>query len=252
MEKENKLNFELKRLINQKPLINTDYFQLSIFSIEKNRFSYSFMTNWCGNDEQNPLIEIREPSLMIPDKSIHLFKDINEPLLIINDKNDFGLFINLFGGNALITKELCDLYLSEIIKPQKNIKTFYGGYQNIESVPQSKFNRAANPKMRMKILQRDNLRCKVCGASPKNNEHIELHLHHITPHSEGGLTEEQNLITLCHTCHKGLEPHKDFSLYSLIDLGLLSDLQPKEEYINRIRNNIKLGIERIRSRKNKK
>ncbi|MGV4413725.1 HNH endonuclease [Chryseobacterium sp. T1] len=251
MDKENKLNTELKRLISQKPLLETEYFQCSVFFKENNKFNYTFMTNWCGNDETNPLIEIREPSLMIPDLAIQLFKDIKEPLLVINNKNDFGYFISLFGGNGLITKELCELYLSEIIKPQKNIKTYYGGYQNIESIPRKKINRAANPKLRMEILKRDNLRCKVCGASHQNNEHVELHLHHITPHSKGGLTEDKNLITLCHTCHKGLEPHFDESLYSLIDVGLLSDYTSRNEYIDRIRKNIRLGLQRIKNKKNR-
>lgn len=250
MDKDNKLISELKRLFSQNFLRNTEYFQFSLFFEEDGQSNYSFMTNWCGNDEENPLIELREPSLMIPDKAISLFKDIKEPLLIINDKKDFGLFINFYGGNGLITKEICQTYLTELIKPKKNIKTYYGGYQNLESIPKSKFNRAATPKVRMKILKRDNLRCKVCGASPQNNEHVELQLHHITPHSEGGLTEEQNLITLCHTCHKGLEPHRDFSLYSLIDIGMLSDYGGRDEYFKRIEKNIGFGLNRIKNRKN--
>jgi len=43
-------------------------------------------------------------------------------------------------------------------------------------------------------------------------------VHHIKPFSEGGLTEKNNLITLCKTCHDGLYPHFDYSLYSLIDI----------------------------------
>ncbi len=206
------------------------------------------MTNWSSFHDENPSIELREPSLIIPNIAIQLFKDIKEPLLVINDDKDFVLFMNFFGGNGLITKNICEKYLSEIIKPQKNIKTYYGGYHNIESITKNKFNRAANPKLRMKILKRDNFRCKVCGSSPQNNEHVELHLHHITPHSVGGLTEEKNLITLCHTCHKGLDPHLEYSLYSLINVGLLSDFDSKEDYKLRIENNIKRGIERIKNK----
>jgi hypothetical protein len=29
----------------------------------------------------------------------------------------------------------------------------------------------------------------------------------------------ENLITLCHTCHKGLEPHEDWALFELIGAG---------------------------------
>ena len=164
---------------------------------------------------------------------------------------DFSLFMNFFGGNGLITKDLCEKYLSKIIKPQENIKTYYGGYQDFESIAKNKFHRAANPKLRMEILKRDNFRCKICGSSPQNNEHIELQLHHITPHSLGGLTEEKNLITLCHTCHKGLEPHFDHSLYSLIDVGMFSDLKYKEDYIKRIEINVKFGIKRINDKRHK-
>lgn len=248
MEKSSNLNIELKRLIQQDALVDTEYFQFSLFSDENNKYTYSFMTNWCGFDDENQLIELREPSLIIPDIAIQLFKDINEPLLIINDDKDFILFMNFFGGNGLITKKICEKFLSEIIKPQKNVKTYYGGYQDIESVPKYKFNRAANPKLRMEILKRDNFRCKICGSSPQNNEHVELHLHHITPHSVGGLTEEKNLITLCHTCHKGLDPHLDYSLYPLINTGMLSDFDSKADYKKRIENNIKIGIKRMKNK----
>jgi hypothetical protein len=47
---------------------------------------------------------------------------------------------------------------------------------------------------------------------------VELHVHHIRPWAKGGLTEEDNLITLCKTCHDGLDPHHDPSLFDLIDV----------------------------------
>ena len=48
---------------------------------------------------------------------------------------------------------------------------------------------------------------------------VELYVHHVKPWGEGGLTVEENLVTLCHTCDKGLDPHGDFGL--AIFLGLL-------------------------------
>ncbi len=38
-------------------------------------------------------------------------------------------------------------------------------------------------------------------------------MHHVRPSGKGGLSESENLITLCATCHVGLEPHEDFSLF---------------------------------------
>jgi len=59
--------------------------------------------------------------------------------------------------------------------------------------------------LRIRILERDNFQCVKCGWSqskwtkddPRNN----LEIHHIKPHSEGGLTILENLITLCNICH---------------------------------------------------
>jgi HNH endonuclease len=47
-----------------------------------------------------------------------------------------------------------------------------------------------------------------------------LHVHHIRPHGTGGLTEIDNLITLCHTCHIGLDPHLELGLYGMLPGGL--------------------------------
>jgi hypothetical protein len=41
-------------------------------------------------------------------------------------------------------------------------------------------------------------------------------VHHIRMWAHGGLTEDENLITLCHTCHDGLSPHEDWGLFRSI------------------------------------
>ncbi|MBI5454949.1 MAG: HNH endonuclease [Deltaproteobacteria bacterium] len=43
-----------------------------------------------------------------------------------------------------------------------------------------------------------------------------LHVHHIRPWAKGGVTDETNLITLCHTCHAGLSPHCELSLFEML------------------------------------
>jgi hypothetical protein len=72
-------------------------------------------------------------------------------------------------------------------------------------------------KPRMRVLKRDGYRCRICGRSPDDYD-VVLHVHHIRPWGGGysGMTEEDNLITLCDTCHDGLEPHSDVALYSRI------------------------------------
>lgn len=50
-----------------------------------------------------------------------------------------------------------------------------------------------------KVLNRDNHECQYCHGKHKDNK---LEVHHIIWRSQGGSDEENNLITLCHTCHK--------------------------------------------------
>lgn len=69
----------------------------------------------------------------------------------------------------------------------------------------------------MAVLCRDNRRCRVCGRRPDDDVDIVLEVHHIRPWAKGGATEMSNLITLCHTCHAGLDPHFDRGLFDYVD-----------------------------------
>jgi hypothetical protein len=57
------------------------------------------------------------------------------------------------------------------------------------------------PKLRYDVLVRDNFRCRACGASPETGAH--LHIDHVKPISDGGLTIFDNLQALCSPCNYG-------------------------------------------------
>ena len=57
--------------------------------------------------------------------------------------------------------------------------------------------------MKARILARDNHTCQICKKKPKNER---LEVHHIIFRSQGGSDEENNLVTVCHSCH--VELHK--------------------------------------------
>jgi 5-methylcytosine-specific restriction endonuclease McrA len=61
--------------------------------------------------------------------------------------------------------------------------------------PLVRFDAEAYGELRRKILQRDGWRCQVCG-SMRN-----LEVHHVKFRSQSGSDAQENLITLCATCH---------------------------------------------------
>lgn len=51
------------------------------------------------------------------------------------------------------------------------------------------------------VLNRDDYTCQYCKGKSKDNR---LEVHHIVFRSQGGSDDENNLITLCKTCHDKL------------------------------------------------
>lgn len=66
-----------------------------------------------------------------------------------------------------------------------------------------KTSRDINLRMRFKVMQQDNFKCCLCGASPAKDSSVELHIDHIKPWSKGGETVIENLQTLCSKCNLG-------------------------------------------------
>ena len=54
----------------------------------------------------------------------------------------------------------------------------------------------AYERLRQQVLRRDGWRCQSCGARSR------LEVHHKQFRSHSGHDSEDNLITLCFTCHK--------------------------------------------------
>ncbi|TAL51903.1 MAG: HNH endonuclease, partial [Nanoarchaeota archaeon] len=115
------------------------------------------------------------------------------------------------------------------LEPSACVKLGSRGFAGISILPKTIFKKAPTPKKRMDVLKRDKFKCKVCGRRPDNYVDIELHVHHIRPFGDGGFTHEENLITLCDTCHKGLDPHYEWSLYDLLDDDFGTDVRLREQ-----------------------
>jgi hypothetical protein len=56
-------------------------------------------------------------------------------------------------------------------------------------------------RTRRRVYRRDDYTCQNCGTVGGAKGDTELHAHHITPRSQGGSDQPENLVTLCQACH---------------------------------------------------
>lgn len=105
------------------------------------------------------------------------------------------LYVSPGGNSTIETKITLDLtnlsdfikYLSGIIKYRESVK----GQRALMT-----------PQLREYIKKRDNYTCRCCGLSIKDEPNLLLEIDHIIPLSKGGLTNENNLQTLCWRCNR--------------------------------------------------
>ncbi len=126
------------------------------------------------------------------------------------------------GGNAIIEESIFTKWFGHLLEPEECVPSRVGeGVRSRESVEGPMVKRAPSRKLRMDMLRRDDFRCRICNRSSDDLVDIELHVHHVRPWGEGGLTEESNLLTLCDTCHTGLDPHFEIRLLGKIPDGVI-------------------------------
>ena len=104
-----------------------------------------------------------------------------------------GSYLRKFGqwSNALKS-------FTKYINENEKVYSFDNHHESIH-----KTKRDVNLRMRFIVMQRDNFKCCLCGASPAKDPSVELHIDHIIPWSKGGETTLQNLQTLCSKCNLG-------------------------------------------------
>ena len=209
-----KLEPVIEKLRNKQFDEDKCYYHTTIVANERGMIENNCFSTFEGFTVSSPPRELRKARPVDPIWiKKHLDSEGRTPLVIDSDE-DVWVY-DLFGGDAIIEKTICERYYPQFTTPFEVIQIDpYDGYISIQSAPKYVFDRATNPKNRMKILERDKYRCRICGRSPKDNVDIVLNIHHILPWSMGGLTIERNLITLCHTCHRGLDPHYKEELHS--------------------------------------
>jgi hypothetical protein len=190
------------------------YYAITLTADEDGKIVFGTQTQWVGWKDEGTREELREARLVYP-AFVELWQHARQPYSVIHTADDMSLFL-LGGGNALVEKDLAKRFFPYLLGPGPSIPDGEIGFASPGLLPETAFRRAPSPKIRMQVLKRDGRRCRICGRRPDDNSDLVLHVHRIRPREKGGVTELKNLITLCHTCHSGLSPHEDRSLFSYL------------------------------------
>lgn len=212
------LRDRVRQITERSPDNGRKYYSLTLLAGAAGGPSWSSYSHWTGWADVERRIELRAASLVHADNMVKLWQESGVSCVIVHSVEDMQLFF-LLGGNALVDQAVAEMTVPEVLAPWPVVQTGPSGFQHIGSLPKSAFNRAPTPTERMRVLKRDDFRCRVCGRRSADYVDVELHVHYIRPWMEGGLTYEANLITLCHTCHNGLDPHFEWGLFDLIAPG---------------------------------
>ena len=184
------------------------FYAITLLASSDDKIQWNFQSHFVRYSEDRRR-EVRAPSLVKPDIMARKWKTIEQTAVVVRDEQSMLVFWHI-GGNALVEKGMAESMLPNLFELNESVQEgFKPGFRSVRDLPQQLFKRAPRPKVRMQVLNRDQRRCRICGNRPDNDVHVELHLHHVRPFGDGGLTVPENLITLCHTCHKGLDPHED-------------------------------------------
>jgi len=213
------------------------YYAITLTASEEGKKEWETQSCFGGYTETTPPREIRVPCEVIPDRMIAIWRELHQPYVVVTTHQDLSIFIML-GGNALVDIDLATQHFDFV---KSGIEVAHDGLCSsieVSRIPKKQTQHAPTPKARMEVIKRDQHRCVICGRRPADCVDIELNVHHIRPWAKGGLTKRNNLITICRTCHNGLDPHFDMELYGLIHEPLIEDIPTAEMMTEELREGV--------------
>ncbi|MEU4683456.1 HNH endonuclease [Streptomyces xinghaiensis] len=200
-----------------------DYYALTLGANRRGRPFWSAQTHWVGFSERNPRWEVRAARLVNPRAISDAWSAMGQDWVSVHDDASLAIYLRV-GGNALVFKQVAEEHLPKVIAPSEcvhdgSVAVGGFGFLNTQHLPDDAVERRApSRKLRMQVLKRDGFRCVACGRRASDYTNIELHVHHLVPWRMAGPTAEENLVTLCGTCHKGLDPDFEPTLRELAGL----------------------------------
>ena len=121
---------ELKHYLQSRELhdFNNNETYFWIFSTRQDgEIIYGGQTEWCGWTDETKTVEIRKLRPVIPEIAYKWCCQLYSKPMIISSEYDAAVF-RIFGGQAIISQEICDTYFPELVEfqgpnPQYNLDT---------------------------------------------------------------------------------------------------------------------------------
>jgi hypothetical protein len=180
-----------------------NYYALTLTATPEGQLRTMTQTEFAGPGSK-PMWEMRRASQVHAQNMRSLWCGIGQGSVVVNSEPSLAVFMRI-GGNAIIEESIFTKWFGHLLEPKECVPSRAGeSVRSRESVEGPTVEHAPSRKLRIDVLRRDDFRCRICNRSPDDYIDIELHVHHVRPWGEGGLTEQSNLLTLCDTCHTGL------------------------------------------------
>jgi hypothetical protein len=201
------------------PQPGLEYYALTLTADETGEIHWAAQSSFFDYKSRTLIIERRVATPVVPVAMISLWRDVGKECWVVSSRRHLLVYLQL-GGNVLMESSIATKLLPDIREPVDCRPVGVAGFVTADNLSKTALQRAPARTVRMNVLKRDGYRCRVCGRRPAEYVDVELHVHHIRPWGDGGATIEDNLMTLCGTCHGGLDPHFEWGLFDLLGTGI--------------------------------
>jgi hypothetical protein len=193
---------------------NADYYAVALTADQRGKIERSVFSHFVGWADAGCRIELRTASVVNVERMSKVWCELGQSSVIVNTESELEVFIAILGGHGFIVHELVRKYFPELLKSAPFVRVgVVDGFSGEDPLLAQAARRHPTPSARMKIIRRDDHRCRVCGRRPEDALDLRLHVHHIQDYAKGGPTLPWNLITLCQTCHDGIAEADQPRLY---------------------------------------
>jgi hypothetical protein len=176
---------------------SSDYYAITLTASIRRQPEWSMYSHFVGPSARQRGWEKRKASIVDPARMVALWEGLGQSWLVVDDLPALGLWARL-GGNALVEAALADEHLPRVVATREVAPNGTTGFLNADSLTKGQLARRLPRAARDQVFERDDHTCRRCGRA---NSEVRLTRHHVLARTFGGLTQVNNLVTLCDDCH---------------------------------------------------